>query len=354
MATVVPRSGAMAPAGAYQRGAETQGDAAAVGLALIGPAVDALALAPDGAPVWLADFGAADGSNSLTPISVALQSIRRWAPRRPVVVVHADIVGNDFSALAATVTDSPRAYVRSDAGVLPVMAARSLFAPVLPPDSLAFGWSASTVHWLSQAPGPVADSFFVQMSHDDAAKLAYAGRSAADWHAFLLARGDELLPGASVVVVDVLMGDDGSMGAESLFGTVDAALNRCRDTGTLTAQEYADIVYPTWFRTVDDIRAPFTPEFEGNGGRRLALRDLMTAHLPDPFADRLDRPAAYAQSQVDFLKGFLQPSFAAALAPERVGVLESVWAVVAEQVTADPAAVSPDYRLVAFTVVRTS
>lgn len=349
-----PQLGAMSADGRYALGAATQRDATEIGVGLIAAAMESVELTPTGPPLMIADFGAADGANSLGPISHVLRSLRQAVGRRPVLVVHADIVGNDFSALAATVANSPQSYTRDDADVVPMMVARSLYGTVLPSDSLTFGWTASTVHWLSKPPGPVADSFFVQMSTDTCAQAAFAAQSAADWRMFLRARAEELCVGSSVVVVDVLMDDDGVMGAENLFTALDTALAVCRDDGTISAQEYADIVYPTWFRSTAELRAPFAPTFETEAGRRLELCDLTTGHLPDPLSSLITEPQAYAAAQVDFLRGFLHPSFAAALRPERRPALDRVWTLTGELVAADSAGVTPDYRLVALRVRRTA
>jgi hypothetical protein len=316
-----------------------------------------VAVAADGPPLVFADFGAAQGNNSLEPVRRALAALRSTAPDRPVLVVHADIVGNDFTTLASVLETSPERYDATDGHVLPLMAARSLYDRVLPPDTIVFGWTASTLHWLRHAPGPVADHFFVQQSSDTAARERFAAQSAQDWVDFLRARAIELVPGASVVVVDVLVGDDGRMGSEALFDALNAALVAARDRGQLRGGEFARIVYPTWFRSLADLHAPFQPMFTGEGGARLELVDVQPVVEDDPFRDQLSDPATYAASQVAFLRGFLEPSFAAALDPdrtpaERAAVLEAVWAAARAGVAADPAAMSPSYRLVALRVRR--
>lgn len=350
-------SGVMAGAGVYRDASQTQHGAAAAGLALIESAVAAAAVAPEGPPLLIADFGAADGHNSLEPVRRALAALRARAPGRPVYVVHADIVGNDFTTLASVLETAPERYDRDDHQVLPLMAARSLYDRILPAGQLTFGWTASTLHWLRHAPGPIAGHFFVQLSHDAQARAAYAAQSARDWRDFLAARAAELAPGAGVVIVDVLMGDDGLMGSEALFERLDAALSRCRADGVLTAAELGRIVYPTWFRSLDDLSAPFAPRYVAPGGERLELLDARPLLEDDPFAAQLDDPAAYAAAQTAFLRGFLEPSFAAALdtrrSPgERADALEAIWTATRAEIAADVRGASPTYRLVALRLRR--
>ena len=129
------------------------------------------------------------------------------------------------------------------------------------------------------------------------------------------------------------------------------------ERGDLRAGELARIVYPTWFRSLADLQAPFEAGFAGEAEARLELVDVQPVVEDDPFRDQLADPATYAASQVAFLRGFLEPSFAAALdidrtPAERAAVLEAVWTAARAGVAADPAAMSPSYRLVALRVRR--
>jgi hypothetical protein len=67
---------------------------------------------------------------------------------------------------------------------------------------------------------------------------------------------------------------------------------------------------------------------------------------------------AYRAGQAGFLRGFLEPSFGAALAAWPVAdqnrLLDEVFADTAAGIAAAPSAVSPDYRLVTGRVRRTA
>lgn len=354
---VAPRGGSgfasvMVSSGGYAAAAATQRSAADHALALIPEAIDGVALADSGPTVMIADFGAADGANSVEPIRRALTAIRARAPRRWIVAVHTDIVGNDFAALAATLESSADRYDRDDDSVLPLMAARSLYGRVVPTGSLAFGWCASTLHWLSRPGRPVSDHFFIHRSGDSAAAADYAAQSAQDWRDFLAARAAELMPGAGIVAVDVARGDDGRTGAEALFDALNAAAEHCRDDGVLSAAEFAGLMYPTWFRSEAEIRAEFQPTFSAAGGEKLALTEVRLVTQPDPFRGIGDADR-YARAQVDFLRGFLEPSFAAVLDPgHRRVALTTLWEQLRAKIAADPAAVTPEYRLMVLRLQR--
>jgi SAM dependent carboxyl methyltransferase len=352
-ADATARAGVMAGAGRYAEESATQHGAASFGFPLI-PAAVAQLEPPAGGPLLLADFGAAQGTNSLEAIRRALAALAERVPGRPALVVHSDIPGNDFTTLCDTLETSDARYTRDRPDVLPLMAGRSLYDRVLPPATLSFGWTASTLHWLRRTPGPVTDHFFVQLAQDGDARAAYAEQSARDWRDFLDHRAAELAPGAGIVIVDVAMGEDGTMGSEALFDRLNDALVETREAGLLSAAEFARIVYPTWFRSLAELRAPFAPHHVAPGGEAVELAELAPAILDDPFRPAYERTGdarAYAAAQVGFLAAFLEPSFAAALDrgrpdAERAAVVDEIWERARRLIAAEPLTVSPRYRLV--------
>ncbi len=345
-------SGVMAGGGSYLRHSGTQEAAAARGLELVAEAVADLP-APAGVP-RVADLGCAQGHNSLAPMAAAVTALRaRWD--RDVEVVHTDLPGNDWATLFAVVEHDPQSYLRGAEGAVhPSAVGRSFYERLVADGALHLAWCSSALHWLSAPPGPVADHFFVQLSTDAPARERYRARAAADWTAFLAHRARELVPGGSVVFVDVLMGDDGSMGAEPLFDKLEDALRAARDAGSLTGDEYAALAYPTWFRDLAELRAPF-----GDGGP-LELVALEPSVLADPFMPALRASGdagAYGRAQAGFLRAFLEPSFRAALAgrgeEEAQEIMDAVFGDAATRIAADPGAVSPAYRLVSGRIRRT-
>ncbi|NLE81811.1 MAG: class I SAM-dependent methyltransferase [Rhodococcus sp.] len=345
--------------GVYQHESRTQHDAAAIGYPLIAAAIAGISAGLGSAPVIIADFGAAQANNSLRPVALALDRIRSSSPDVGFTVVHTDLPHNDFATLFDVVDRSPESYLNGRAEVFPFVAGRSFYDRIFPPSSLTFGWSSSSLHWLSAAPAPIPDHFFVHLSEHAPARHAYRACSQDDWTSFLDHRSVELAPGGGLVVVDVLRGDDGLVGSEALFDCLESALRQCRDDGLVTHVEYDSLVYPTWFRSVDELRAPFTPNFVGSAGNELALLDCITTVLEDPFAALLERGEVgdYASAQAGFLRGFLSPSFESQLDPGRSSadknaVLDEIWRRTAERIAADPHAAAPAYRLSAVRIRR--
>jgi hypothetical protein len=95
-----PRSAAMESGGAYNRYGKVPEGGAAFALPYLEQAILRLKLDAGGQPVAIADYGSSQGKNSLAPITVAVETLRRRVPRdRPVLIFHVDQPANDFNSL---------------------------------------------------------------------------------------------------------------------------------------------------------------------------------------------------------------------------------------------------------------
>jgi len=303
-------------------------------------------------PSIIADFGSGAGDRSLAGLKVAVQSWQRRVNAAPLLVAHSDVPGADFATLFDTVDRSADSYLLgSNDGVYPLVAGRSPFQRAFPARSLAFGWTASSLHRVSSAPAPIPDHFFVHLSANEAARATYRDRSARDWRAFLDHRCAEMAPGCGIVVVDGVRGDDGLIGCERLFGCLAQAIAQARADGMLTTAETIAAGYPAWFRSLPELGEPFSPAFMGSAGGTLEWVETRTAVLADPFAELLvaGRFHDYADSQVRVLRSLLEPHVGEVPSPRhrRDAAWAAVWADTRERIARNPHAVAPVYRMVA-------
>ncbi|MCB0931314.1 MAG: hypothetical protein KDB71_05375 [Mycobacterium sp.] len=341
--------GVMSGDGFYDRNSATQDDAAAFGLALVAEAISGMPLSPD-RRVVVADLGCAQGRNSLAPMRAAVTGFRA-AGATDIDVIHTDLPNNDWATLFAVIEHDPDTYL-IDEGIHPFVVGRSFYDRLFTPSTLHLAWTASALHWLSSPPQPLSDHFFAQSSTDAVAREHYRSRSAADWERFLAHRSVELAPSGAVVFVDVCTDDQGSTGSQPLFECLQAALRGARDRGDLSDRDYAATVYPSWFRTFSEWRAPFTPTYRGPSGAVLELVSLTPTTMGDPFWPAYEsngNAEEYAASQTGFLKAFLEPSFrsAWALSPDDCDrVIKDVFADTAHSIAENPRNASPDHRLV--------
>ena len=111
--------------GFYNEHSRPQQNADSLGLPLLERAVEELNV-PQGAELAaVADFGAAQGRNSLEPMRLAVEKMRRRTTiSTPIAVVHTDLPQNDFASLFALVEDSPESYLRSVENVFALAAGK--------------------------------------------------------------------------------------------------------------------------------------------------------------------------------------------------------------------------------------
>lgn len=339
--------------GVYSEHSLAQHSAGEYGLPALGPAVDGVAPTLVDAPiVVIADLGAAGGRNELRPLGVSITGLRDRGVDAPITVVHTDIPTNDFTTLFETVERDPHTYLGTP-DVFAFAAGRSFYERIFPSATVALGWSAIAVHWLSDVPAPLVDHVYCTFA-TGATRDAWARRSAADWRAFLDARAAELRPGGQLVVVGGASRDDGSSGADALMDALNHAIRVEVDAGTLTQAEYDGMNVPTWNRTLADFRAPF----DDGSASPLALEESELRSLPDPYlaAFRTSGDAdAFGDAVSAFLRAFTEPSLFGALdrpAAEREAIADRVYADVCARAAADPPALETTWHVAVLRISR--
>jgi hypothetical protein len=302
-------SSVMDGAGFYNEHSAQQQQAAAAGVSMLEQAASEVPLPRDG-PVVVADYGASEGRNSLRPLGAALDRIRARpeGATPPVWVVHTDLPGNDYSSLFETVARDPHSYARP--GVFTFAAGRSFYEPLLPAGSVALGWSATAVVWLSRTPCPLPGHLFSYASTGER-RSVWAAAAAADWETFLRLRADELRPGGQMVVTTLLSGP----GYLDWMALVEAGARDAVDAGILRTGELEAMVLPTY------IREP--GEFVGaveRTGLPLTLAGSAVRVAPDPAFDALQdhRDAReYSRAAIAAYRAFSEPALMSALDADR-------------------------------------
>lgn len=244
-------------------------------------------LPPPAQPVTIADYGAANGYNSLLPIGTAIAALReRTRPDHAILVTHTDVPGNDFTALFTTLNEDQDSYLAKYAATLASAVGRSFYQQILPSDSITLGWSSWATHWLSRLPAAIPDHIHIAHSTDDAARRAFTRQAAEDWHDFVAFRGRELVPGGRLVVLTLGVDGDGRAGFRPLMDALHDGLNRLAADGTISTAELSRMAIPTVGRTEKELRAPFSPSgrFEG-----LSVEHLDTFEAEDRFWERYQR-----------------------------------------------------------------
>ena len=267
-ATHLEHEAVMSGHGYYNRHSVLQAAAAELGIAALQAAAADVPIRPAPQPLVVADYGCSQGQNSLRPMGAAVAALRARTDL-PVTVVHTDLPGNDFSAVFEAVAHDPSSYLATDGDTYALAAGRSFYDEVLPPGSVALGWSSITTHWLSAVPAPVPGHLTAQAGTDGDLRRRFAEQAAADWHGFLAARAAELAPGGRVVMVEPCAHPDGHLGSEPMMALMDEVLAGLVDEGRVPADRAAEATLPMWMRTPDEYEAPVVehPDLELAGSQ---------------------------------------------------------------------------------------
>jgi hypothetical protein len=133
--------------GFYNKHSHEQGKANAYALPLIPEAIAKIDLDQTGDEFRIADYGSAQGQNSLLPMKTAIAEIRKLARKsgrgsRPISVTHTDLPTNDWTTLFQTVLSSPDSYLVAQNDVFCFASGTSVYDQVFPANHIAFGYSA--------------------------------------------------------------------------------------------------------------------------------------------------------------------------------------------------------------------
>lgn len=258
--------------GDYSASSRLQAAGLKQAIALFEQAAGAVPIPPAPLPIVIADYGAANGHNSLLPINAAISVLRkRTRADQSVLVTHTDVPENDFSALFNTLREDPDSYLRHDQAAFSSAVGRSFYTQIVPSNTVSLGWSSWSVLWLSRLPAPVTDHIHAAYSADEAIRSAHERQAARDWHEFVAFRGRELCPGGRAVVMTMAVGENGEFGYRPLFAALMAELAELVQRAVITADELTRMCIPITGRRAADFTTPFAPS-----GR---LEQLTIEHL---------------------------------------------------------------------------
>ena len=329
----------------YTASSRLQAAGLAPALALFERAAQQVPLPASPQPIVIADYGAANGHNSLKPMSAGIDVLRRRTRHdHAILVAHTDVPDNDFTALFRTLADDPDSYLQKETATFASAVGRSFYTQILPSNTVNLGWTSWAIQWLSRIPEgapELHDHVTVAYSKNEEARAAYAHQAATDWQNFVAFRGRELCPEGRLVALTMAVGEDGEFGYRQLNDTLVAALNDQVRDGLLHRNELQRMVIPTYARSEKDFRAPFSPKgwFEG-----LTIEHLEVFEAEDRFWTRfqLDGDAqAFGAQWAAFARAALFPTLAAALeggpgGPRGDEFIQQLEAAVAQRLSSTP------------------
>jgi hypothetical protein len=302
--------------GFYNEHSHPQRKADSLGVPLLERAVEEMAVPQEAEPAAVADFGAAQGRNSLKPMCLAVEKIRRRTTvSTPILVIHTDLPQNDFGSLFTLVETSPESYLRGAKNVFALAAGKSFYERIFPDGYLSVGWTAISVHWLSKVPCDIPDHVYAQRAGQRVRK-AHAAQASEDWQRFLGHRGRELRPGGELIVVAVTTDHTGNIG-ESLMDLTNEPVLAMVEAGFIRPEEYARMNMPAYHRTMEEFTEPLR---SGTLTEGLILKEGIRAGFSDqlwPEYEQTGDANAFAASYTEFMRAFTEAPLYAGLDADR-------------------------------------
>ena len=303
--------------GFYNEHSRPQQTADSLGLPLLGRAVEEMTVPQGAEPAVVADFGAAQGRNSLGPMRLAVEKIRRrTTSSSPIVVIHTDLPQNDFGSLFALVEASPESYLHSVENVFALAAGKSFYERIFPDGYLSLGWTAISVHWLSKIPCNIPNHVYAQRA-GLRVREACSEQASEDWRRFLGHRARELRPGGELIVVAVTTDDTGNTGGEALMDLTNEPVLAMVEAGFIRPEEYRRMNMPAYHRTMEEFTGPLR---SGALTEDLILKEDARAGFPDqlwPEYEQTGDTNAFAASYTEFMRAFTEAPLFAGLDTDR-------------------------------------
>jgi SAM dependent carboxyl methyltransferase len=320
MASDVERpSAAMEAGGFYNKYSLIPSGGGALALPQLERAVAGVPLEPIDEPVVIADYGSSQGLNSLAPMRLAIESVRRRSgAARPIMVYHVDQPSNDFNSLFELLDTNPGRYSLHEPSVYPCAIGRSFYESVLPANSVHIGWSSYAAMWVRRIPALIPGHFAFQRSTGEV-RATWERQGAEDWETFLSLRAVELRAGGCLVVSVPGADEHGASVFERVLDHANAELATMVEEEAITGEERRRMALNVWPRRMSDLVAPFA---DGGRFRSLTLKAAETLLLPDAAwaAYEKDRDAeALAGKHAMFFRAVFAPTLASYLDAVRAG-----------------------------------
>lgn len=289
-------------------------------------------------PIVIVDYGSSQGRNSMAPMRIAIEELRRRIENStPIEVIHTDLPSNDFSSLFNALQDEPNSYMAGVSGIYPAAVGRSYFQQVLSPCRVHLGWNSWTLQWMSRSPADAPDHIVAGLSRSTDVSKAVKEQLAIDWQRFLEFRSLEMRPGAKLLCAFNGRTRD-ETGWEWLMGELWAAVLDMGRAGLLSAEELRRITIPTGSRTLEDIKAPFA---ETGLFAEMELELVEILRVPDTcWADfqKSGDERQWAQRQANETRAWSAPTIKGLIEPsrDRLALVDDLFARFAAQIAANP------------------
>lgn len=281
----------------------------------------------------LADFGANDGGTSTFLWQFILEKLEELYPELPVWLHYEDQPTNDWKSLFllthGIASDSKISLKKRFKNLSVSCCGTSFYERCFPPGSLDLIYSATAMHWLSLPIScKIPDALHSAASKDKASKEIICKQAAKDWELNLLHRATELKSGGQMVLVNLAIDENNQfLGSTQnvpvrIFDKFYEIWSSLRDDDQITEEEFSRTCFANYYRTADEIRAPFNDENSPVFKAGLRLCSLEIKIVPCTYREFLKENSdmsskEFAEWYVPTLRTWSNTTFFSALSVER-------------------------------------
>jgi hypothetical protein len=193
------------------------------------------------------------------------------------------------------------------------------------------------MHWMSGSPADAPDHVVAGLSKSSEVSGVVSQQQAIDWRRFLEVRSCEMREGAKLLSAFACRTKDGT-GWEWLCGELWAAILDMGKAGLLSKEEQSRITIPMGFRTLEEIKTPFssTGYFAD-----LELERAEFFRILDPFWEEFQSSRngqRLGQRHADLTRAWAGPAISGRIAPgrDRPALVNDLFARLVARISAAP------------------
>jgi hypothetical protein len=347
--------------GFYDRHSSPQWSAIAAVLPWLEEAVGTMDLRDDPWPIVIVDQGCSEGRNSIAAAQRIVTALRQKTTR-PIQTVHNDLPTNNFNQLFVNLAPAGHSAF-TEANVYSAAVGASLYHQILPPRTATIAMTFNAVGWLEQHPGVQVPDYILAMGPgrprpgvgvSAEVRNAYADQARLDMERFYQARAEEMIPGGKVLVA-TFGANEQHRCCDGIYDVLNDALLDLVDGGRLARAAYRRLVFPLYFRSVEELIAPLAQP--GSLSRAFRVDRAESMEVPVPFQQQRKETGdagTYAAAYTSFLRAFTEPVLRLSFHDQADldALIEETYRGVRSRLTATPEAYELHYIQVAALLTR--
>ena len=294
------------------------------------------------------DIGSSEGANAIYVMNRLINKLR-CKSNLPIWVFFNDLPTNDFNHLFANLFPDGKAAL-SGANIFPSAIGGTAFNSLVPPQSLQIATTFNTIGFLEKKPDAILPHYILPMgpgplapregvSVTESERAPFRIQAANDLYHFYSARAEELVNGGKLLV-QVFGRDERFSTSYGIYDVLSDSVLDCVEGGTLPHEVYEELVFPIYFRTLEELLAAL--DTDERLAKSFRIDKAETREVAVPFnvalADTGDI-ATWAFSYTGFLRAFTEAILASALPGDlpRSDTLDKIYQQVEHRLAAEPA-----------------